>query len=75
MLDKAIKEAAIAHGDQKRKGKDTPYITHPFSVGMILSQAGYTVDEELPVFFMTHLKIRICQSSASKICSGLTWPT
>ena len=45
MLDKAIKEAAIAHGDQKRKGKNTPYITHPFSVGMILSQAGYTVDE------------------------------
>lgn len=44
MIEKAITEAAIAHGDQKRKGKSTPYITHPFSVGMILSQAGYSVD-------------------------------
>jgi (p)ppGpp synthase/HD superfamily hydrolase len=45
MIDKAIKEAATAHGEQKRKGTSMPYIMHPFSVGMILSQAGYTVDE------------------------------
>jgi len=44
VLEKAITEAAIAHGDQKRNGKSTPYIAHPFSVGMILSQAGYSVD-------------------------------
>ncbi len=45
MLDKAIKEATIAHDGQTRKGTEIPYITHPFSVGMILSEAGYTEDE------------------------------
>jgi len=45
MLNKAIQEAAVAHGDQKRKGTDIPYITHPFMVAMILSEAGYTEDE------------------------------
>ena len=45
MLNRAIQEAAIAHGAQKRKGTDIPYITHPFMVAMILSEAGYTEDE------------------------------
>ena len=45
MLNKAIQEAAVAHGDQKRKGTNIPYITHPFMVAMILSEAGYTEDE------------------------------
>ena len=38
MLQEAIQVAAVAHGDQKRKGTDIPYITHPFMVAMILSQ-------------------------------------
>jgi (p)ppGpp synthase/HD superfamily hydrolase len=29
---------------QKRKGKDIPYITHPLTVGLILSQAGANED-------------------------------
>ena len=45
MLNKAIQEAAAAHGDQKRKGTNIPYITHPFMVAMILSEARYTEDE------------------------------
>jgi len=45
MLNKAIQEAAVAHGDQKRTDTDIPYITHPFMVAMILSEAGYTKDE------------------------------
>ena len=44
MLHEAIQVAAVAHGDQKRKGTDIPYITHPFMVAMILSQAGYPED-------------------------------
>ncbi|WP_337995016.1 HD domain-containing protein [Paenibacillus thermotolerans] len=40
MIDKAIRIAAIAHKDQSRKGSDVPYISHPFSVGMILAQEG-----------------------------------
>ena len=45
MLNRAIQEAAVAHGAQKRKDTDIPYITHPFMVAMILSEAGYTEDE------------------------------
>ena len=44
MLHEAIQVAAVAHRDQKRKGTDIPYITHPFMVAMILSQAGYPED-------------------------------
>ena len=45
MLNKAIQEASVAHGEQNRKGTNIPYITHPFMVAMILSQAGYTENE------------------------------
>ena len=38
MVEKAIIFAAKAHNDQKRKGTDIPYITHPFAVGMLLQK-------------------------------------
>lgn len=38
LIDSAIEVAAKAHGEQKRKGTDIPYIVHPFSVGILLSQ-------------------------------------
>lgn len=37
---------------QKRKGKDIPYITHPLTVGLILSQAG--AEEELVIAGILH---------------------
>jgi len=46
-IEKAIKLAITTHeidDKQKRKGKDIPYITHPFTVGLILSQAGANED-------------------------------
>jgi len=39
LIDSAIEVAAKAHGNQVRKGTDIPYITHPFAVGILLSQA------------------------------------
>ena len=42
-IQKAIKFAAKTHQvyqNQKRKGKEIPYITHPLTVGLILSLAG-----------------------------------
>ncbi len=45
MLNEAIQVATVAHGEQKRKGTNIPYITHPFMVAMILSQAGDPEDE------------------------------
>ena len=37
-MKRAIIFAAKAHGNQKRKGTDIPYITHPFAVGMLLQK-------------------------------------
>lgn len=42
-IQKAIKFSAKTHNhyqQQKRKGKEIPYITHPLTVGIILSLAG-----------------------------------
>lgn len=44
MLQEAIQVAAVAHGDQKRKGTNIPYISDSCMVAMNLSQAGYSED-------------------------------
>ena len=41
-IEEAIEIAAEAHQGQYRKGTDTPYITHPYAVGLILMEAGCT---------------------------------
>lgn len=51
-LDLAIEFAAYAHRDQKRKGTDIPYISHPYAVGSILMQAGCS--EEVVVAGVLH---------------------
>lgn len=54
-IQKAIKFAAKTHQhyqDQKRKGKRIPYITHPLTVGLILSLAG--ADEDVIVAGILH---------------------
>ncbi len=38
-IEKAIEVAAEAHQGQYRKGTRTPYITHPYAVGLILMEA------------------------------------
>lgn len=40
LIDRAIELAVKAHGEQKRKGTDTAYIIHPFSVAVMLAKAG-----------------------------------
>lgn len=39
-IEEAIEVAAEAHQGQYRKGTHTPYITHPYAVGLILLEAG-----------------------------------
>ena len=39
-IEEAIEIAAEAHQGQYRKGTNTPYITHPYAVGLILMEAG-----------------------------------
>ena len=41
-IESALEVAAKAHHEQYRKGTDTPYITHPYAVGMLLMEAGCT---------------------------------
>ena len=41
-IEEAIEVAAEAHHGQYRKGTRTPYITHPYAVGLILMEAGCT---------------------------------
>ncbi len=43
-IQKGIQFATEAHAGQMRKGKDIPYITHPLTVAVILSQAGASED-------------------------------
>ncbi|GGE48045.1 guanosine polyphosphate pyrophosphohydrolase [Pullulanibacillus camelliae] len=43
-LDRAIAFAAKAHKKQERKATGIPYISHPFSVAMLLSQIGCSED-------------------------------
>lgn len=39
-IEEAIELAAQAHDGQFRKGTNTPYISHPYAVGLILMEAG-----------------------------------
>jgi (p)ppGpp synthase/HD superfamily hydrolase len=47
LLEQALRTAAAAHRSQTRKGSDTPYITHPCALVMILLRAGFVDDEVL----------------------------
>ncbi|WP_034670492.1 HD domain-containing protein [Ectobacillus panaciterrae] len=41
---KAVEVATVAHKAQQRKGNGTPYITHPYTVAMLLAKSGCTQD-------------------------------
>ena len=52
-IERAIKKVAVLHKDQKRKGEGgLPYVTHLFSVALILSE--YTDDEDVIVAGLLH---------------------
>jgi (p)ppGpp synthase/HD superfamily hydrolase len=40
MIDRALEVASVAHRGQVRKGTDTPYISHPAAVALMLARAG-----------------------------------
>ena len=51
-LERAIRVATIAHEPQRRKGSDTPYITHPYSVMCVASAV--TDDEDVLIACLFH---------------------
>lgn len=59
VLERALRRAAVAHREQRRKGTDVPYITHPVQVAWILRQAGFT-DEELLAAALLHDVVEDC---------------
>ncbi len=65
-IQQAIHFAIAVHEEpvkQKRKGKDIPYITHPLTVGLILSQAG--ASEDVVVAGILHDTIEDCEPYGS----------
>lgn len=42
LIEKAAKIAIIAHAEQTRKDKETPYIIHPFMVSFMLVKYGFS---------------------------------
>lgn len=48
----AIQFAALAHGQQKRKGTEIPYLVHPFEVAQLLTAEG--APEELILAGLLH---------------------
>ena len=47
LILKATQFSALKHQNQKRKDGKTPYVIHPISVAMILSEIGGIDDEEI----------------------------
>jgi len=39
-IERAFRAAGLAHAEQKRKGTELPYITHPAHVALILARVG-----------------------------------
>jgi (p)ppGpp synthase/HD superfamily hydrolase len=77
----ALDFASIAHDGQKRKDGITPYIAHPFGVGIILLEHGYSDDTviagilhdvvEDTKFSLTDIQEKFGEK-VSKIVSGVT---
>lgn len=52
LLEKAFRMALQGHASQKRKGEETPYITHPVGVAFILARHRFS--EEVIAAGLTH---------------------
>jgi guanosine-3',5'-bis(diphosphate) 3'-pyrophosphohydrolase len=53
VIEQAMRVAAVAHREMRRKASDVPYIAHPASVALILSQAGFH-DENILAAALLH---------------------
>src|SRR6059036_3453049 len=65
LINRALQRAAEAHREQKRKGSDTPYISHPAMVALILQRAGF--DEETVAAGVLHDVVEYCHVPVADI--------
>lgn len=78
LIDKALKFATKAHGDQKRKYTNEPYINHPKSVASIVKAAGgdkYMISAALlhDVVEDTEITLEEIKSEFGGKVSSLVW--
>ncbi len=64
-IEKAINVSAFSHREQFRRDGGLPYIVHPFSVAVILSE--YTEDEDVIAAGLLHDVIEDCGYSAAQL--------
>ena len=64
---KATQFAALKHCDQRRKDGKTPYIIHPISVAMILSEIGSIEDLEILSAALLHDTLEDTDTSADEL--------
>ena len=68
LILKAAHFAAVKHRKQKRKDKDkTPYINHPISVAMIISEIGEIDDPEVLAAAILHDTIEDTETSPDEL--------
>ena len=73
LILKAAHFAAVKHRKQKRKDKDkTPYINHPISVAMIISEIGEIDDPEVLAAAILHDTIEDTETSPDDIAVSYT---
>jgi (p)ppGpp synthase/HD superfamily hydrolase len=63
LIQKAITFATTVHAGQTRKGKKTPYITHPLSVALILSRVSH--NQNIITAGILHDTIEDCEPEGS----------
>ena len=67
LILKATEFSALKHQNQKRKDGKTPYVIHPISVAMILSEIGGVDDEEILSAALLHDTIEDTETTAGEI--------
>lgn len=65
IINQAIRFAARAHQGQTRKGSVTPYITHPLTVGLILSR--HSLSDEIVMAGILHDTIEDCRITVKEL--------
>jgi (p)ppGpp synthase/HD superfamily hydrolase len=66
-IAKAIQFAAKVHQDQFRKDGTTPYISHPFEVGMVLAAAGSSEHEIIVGILHDCIEHGCCEEELTQI--------
>lgn len=71
VVEQAIRLSAVAHKSQKRKASGIPYIAHPMSVCLILTQAGFH-DEAILAAAVLHDVVEDTDMTFEQLADGFS---